>query len=485
MNTAVDSSNILETTTPIARVSTSALSAPDHQKCTQKELKALLHVARYGTKVQVRVCETVHRTSSDDLPASRNNRSETDQSTNQQIETSTSFKWKTGRICQITSDTVFVRFPNGIDIRVPWVNRDVKLFRHTPLYHSNNFRENETHEEHIMNDHSNVGENDISNLSWNNNYSSSRVEPDPASSSSSAATDFLLQNFDSDSEDERYNGSGRDDESRRVLDSLSAAFHDFSEFTDRDEEVERGLESCGVAGMSGTEGQAGGHEGLLGLESLLLQYQGERGNEDAERGSEFLRNGVQGYEGGSVGLGSEQGPTKRRIVSFASSSSLIGNDNDRDSDDVQYVPGHDVLAEQAKALEENERKEALCRQQDEDDYFRRLNVHCARNATRFLPGSFTFDYAEQKEIIETRRTLALLGISNPEDVQEDEEEDRDPMMEVERAGFLLDPEEDPTIAVLPPDACVYGRLGKVSDNRLCDGDCIHDDNNRLSDLCYM
>jgi hypothetical protein len=147
----------------------------------------------------------------------------------------------------------------------------------------------------------------------------------------------------------------------------------------------------------------------------------------------------------------------------ASSSSTMGNGNHAGSDYIEYVAGQDVTAEQAKALEENDRKEAVRRQQDEDDYFRRLNIHSNNGTTQFLPGSYTFDYAEQKEKIETRRTLALLGITNPGDEEEEKEEEGiDPIREIERAGVLLDPEEDPTIPVPPPDACVYGRLGKVS-----------------------
>jgi hypothetical protein len=469
----VESANIPGTAIPIAPVSTSALSAPEHQKCTQKELTALLHVARHGTKVQVRVREPVNRTSTDDLPDVQNNSSGTAHSTNQQqIDSNTSYKWRSGRICQISLDTVSVRFPNGIDIRVPWISRDVKLFRHTPLSQPRNSRdnvqENESKEEQKIDNYSTPGENNSSNLNWNNNCSSSRVEPE----SSSAAADFLLQSFDSDSDDETYNGTGEGNQNRRVVDSLTAAFEhgDFSEITDHDGEVERGLELCGVAGMVGVDGRSGGHEGLLGLENLLMQYQGERGNEDGERESESFGNRVQGSEGGSGGICPDQGPAKKRIVSFASSSSTMGNRNHVDSDYIEYVSGHDVTAEQAKALEENDRKEAVRRQQDEDDYFRRLSIHSNNGTTQFLPGSYTFDYAEQKEKIETRRTLALLGIPNPGDEEEEEEEEgMDPIREIERAGLLLDPEEDPTIPVPPPDACVYGRLGKVSVGILCGG----------------
>ena len=411
--------------------------------------------------------ETDCRTSSDDLPGAQNNSSETAHSTNQQqVDLNISYKWRIGRICQITTDCVSVRFSNGIDIRVPWINRDVKLFRHTPPYQqknsSDNVQEEESHQEYNFNNHSTLGESDSSNLNWNNNSnSSSSVEP----GSSSAAADFLLQNFDSDSDDERSSGTKEGSQSGRAVDSLTAAFEhgDFSEFTGYDGEVEKGLELCGVEGMHGTEGGSGGHEGLLGLESLLMQYQGERGNEDEDRGSEILGNVVRGSEGRSDGICTDQGPVKRRIVSFASNSSSSGNGNDGDTGDTEYVPGYNAVAEQAKELKENDRIEAVCRQQDEDDYFLRLNFHSKNGTTKIHQGSYTFDYAEQKEKIETRRTLALIGVPNPEEeVEEEEEKEIDPRLAVERAGLLLDPEEDPTVPVPPPDACVYGRLGKVS-----------------------
>jgi hypothetical protein len=472
LNTVVESANIPETAIPIAAVSTSALSAPEHQKCTQKELKALLHVARYGTKVQVRVREPVNRTSTDDLPGAQNISSGTASCTNQQqIDSSTRYKWRAGRICQITTDTVSVRFPNGIDIRVPWISRDVKLFRHTPLYQPRNspyiVEENKSHDQQNIDDYSTPGESNY--LNWNNDCSRSRVEPE----SSSAAADFLLQNFDSDSDDERYSGTGGDNQNGRVAGSLTASFEQgkFSELTDHDGEVEIGLELCGIEGMGGMEGRSGRHEGLLGLESLLMQYQGERGDEVGEKESEFLGNLVRGSVGGSVGICLDQGPAKKRIVSFASSSSTTENGNHVDADYIEYVAGHDLIAEQAKELEEIERKEAVCRQQDEDDYFRRLNIHSKNDTTKILPGSYTFDYTEQKEKIESRRTLALLGAHNPEDEEEEEEEEgMDLTREIERAGLSLDPEEDPTIPVPPPDACVYGRLGKVSVGILCCGD---------------
>lgn len=458
-----------ETAVPIAAACTSSLSVRNHQKCSQKELTALLHTARYGTKVEVRVREKVSRTNADGSSDSvQNNLSGTARSTTQeQADPDTCFRWKVGRISQVSPDIVSVRFPNGADVRVPWIRRDVKLFRHSPSYQPQYSQDSDrSYEEHSISHNSASTINDSDNLNWNSNSnrSSSRVEPE---SSSSAAADFLLQNYDSDSDDDRYNDGGEGSERERAVDTLSAAFEhgDFSEYTDRDgEEVERGLELCGAGG---TEGRSGGHEGLLGLENLLMQYQGERGNEEEDRGCEFLGNTVQGFESGSSGISSDQGPSKKRILSFASSSAA--GSGDVNSSNIEYVSGeHDATADVAKAREENDRYEALCRLQDEDAYFARLNLHSKNGTTKIFQGPYSFDYAEQKGEIKKRKRLSFLGASNTDDQghEEGEGEVINPLSVGGQVNVPLGPEEDPTHPIPPPDVCVYGRLGKVSSSSL-------------------
>ena len=129
--------------------------------CSEREMDDLILFARYGTKVLVRVdennldennsenCSTDlnpllsgdradNRTqhASANTPQSHRSNRDQDQNQNQspnhiqnQIQIQR-YKWRSARISQMSPEYVTVRFTTGVELKIPWHRRDVKLFKH-------------------------------------------------------------------------------------------------------------------------------------------------------------------------------------------------------------------------------------------------------------------------------------------------------------------------------------------------------------------
>ena len=473
-------------------------------KCTAEELAFLQIVARYGTKVQVRISETIS-VSSGSSSSSSSSQSASDLPLNQR--SSQRFRWRTGRITQITPEAVTVRFKGGMDLRVLWLTRDVRLYRHTACRAKKSFKQgqgmhsispqgavdpltnstsnNDTfHPNQIIMDN---GESESDSCMYGSTQPGTVVDPIASSSSSSAfsaAAAFLTQNFESDSDDDNHYGlADMERERERVGDESNGGvmedmedrgctsdmmelneFADLEQYNDGDgrEWSADGSVGEGVGGGEGAEG------GLLALEYLIRQYrEGESVRDRSEYGgsSEARQHHPQGHLGSSEGGDGEEYDQFDEWQPVRSTTDTSHQSRKRKKGTLKgsNMQSNDAeVTDHGDESKENEIEEAACRLKDENDYFARLKKSQSEGRNRFCMGGSDFNYQEQCDLLHRWREAHSRPVAPSSTLQEDScDAACDQGGEVEEAKASLHPSEDPDVPTPSPDVIIFGRLGKV------------------------
>ena len=488
------------------------------EKCTAEELAFLQIVARYGTKVQVRISEAIPESYSGSFGSSSSSSSSSScSSTSNQVDSEpllnrTSkhrFRWRSGRIAQITPEAVTVRFIGGIDLRVLWITRDIRLYKHTscakksskqgicPLISQNtaltltdptsNYVD--TNPDQIVADESERRMYADTQIIGDSEPMVDTIATLSSSSSStfSAAAAFLTQQFESDSDDgDRYgiaergrygsNWEGMQGEGEGP--GFSSDMMELDEFTDLEQYnngdvdadvMEWSTDGCDGAGGDTARCVSRDHAGVLGLENLIRQYRegegvggsSEHGNGNSIEARHHLNNlnnfhAVNGEEHDHFGelhsvcsTGDMNHQSKKRRKEF------IDIDN-TDTIDTGSTDSRDPG-------KENEIEEAACRLKDENDYFIRLKHSQSESKNRFCMGGSDLDYQEQYDLLQRWKDAHIRPGTPSSTLQEDScDASYDLGGEVDQAKSSLNPSEDPDVPTPLPDVIIFGRLGKVS-----------------------
>lgn len=458
------------------------------EKCTAEELAFLQIVARYGTKVQVRISETISENSSSSSSIQLSSDSPLNRTNPQR------FRWFTGRITQITPEAVTVRFRGGMDLRVLWLTRDVRLFRHTACRAKKGYKQGQG-----MHSTSSQGAVDFLTDSTSNNDTfhpnqiitdNGEIESDscmygstqPGTVVFSAAAAFLTQNFESDSDDDNHygladrvrererggdesNGGGMEDKEDRGCTSDMMELNEFADLEQYNDGDGREWSADGSVGEGGGEGAEGG---LLALEYLIRQYrEGESVTDRREYGgsSEARQHQQQGHLGGSEGGDGEEYDQFDEWQPVRSTSDTSHQSRKRRKGTLK---SSDMLSNDAEVTDhgdhskENEIEEAAFRLKDENDYFARLKKSQSEGRNRFCMGGSDFNYQEQCDLLHRWMEAHSRPVAPSSTLQEDScDAAYDQGGEVEEAKSSLHPSEDPDVPTPSPDVIIFGRLGKV------------------------
>jgi hypothetical protein len=395
---------------------------PEVPKCSVDEKIAVMNFARYGTSVLVRVVESINDHSSDhsnDINKSSdpgrsvtsssstncnsnksssssgsmvnisssgsngssntNNSSSSSSSSSSSIdvakEDQQTYTWKTARVCQIYADNVAVRFPGGIQLKIPWSSRNVKLYKRptdpsTNIYQTIGVEENSTTDD-MMN-----------NNSSSSTFNGLMLEK---SRSKSAAMDFLMQNSDTSDSDSGSDNDYNDFPSMSTKKKTGAEnlnvlcektetqfFSEYSVLSELEEVESSGADEGGL-GFAGSAA-------ILGLESLLMQLDGE----EKEEGQPTLGSlhGVANRLGANLSAAEKQkkgldrgseSSKKRKLTNLEVQDDLQRHPTSDTDTDAEINLEHDLKDKEREEEDidsKGEKEEADWRKEDEDRYFR-------------------------------------------------------------------------------------------------------------------